>query len=1038
MTLEDFFTLTEMKDGLTAPARVEELVNVMQKERDCVVKNVGDATRQWSTVASTIAATENRDCLDLFIQLDGLWFIDRWLKDAQKFSKDTSDGFVEESMTALLRALERLHMDNERSISSEIWITIKNLLGHSNSAVQDRARALFDSWNQSRNADKVHHDEKVGESHDAVIADRATLAGGSSLLECSAKSVPLSKQSSNMENHAGEPACDDILPSRNTDDPHPEKVEDVKIQTSNNQVRSHMTSDSLQVEDGPSVPSDSSLVLKSVGENFSAVEETAMRPGEGGTSIDTCSSPATKQDKLEEKSVRVKLNEVLHDANQTYEMEISAAEVIATEISSASDKLDAEDVSLSADAVDASDSVIEPLLQNKIDAKDGGFCQKPTSHGELNTESKSEMNHFNSTAVFQTTGEGGECYSSSLQDSSGSESMLRKNEDPGTLFSQMEDIEAVDEVKGQGSGRGEDVINASDCLKPPRDMKKHDVADMELEYGLVDALELARQVAQEVEREVVDYKEPFCSSSSEKTSEGGVGQPGSPDSINGNDDQFTEGPLREAPSGRNLSADASPKGEDHFINSDNPDTEPENCIPDMESSQVTEAAQEPQVILEKGLCDFDLNQDVCCEDMDHPVNPSTATVSVVSASRPVAAPGLPAAPLQFEGTLGWKGSAATSAFRPASPRRISDGDKYLCVGGSSNSSKQRQDFLDIDLNVAEGADDETGDVVVPEKQIPLSSSLPSVESSVEVSPRRSERLNLDLNRISDEGDALPSDGRTEARRFYPRNGHQSPSPASSSSSMPPAMRNIDLNDPTFCNDSSDYRPRLGKPMADNVNTYGGPKLDDPGFSLMGKRLEVSRKDFPPQSLSVLQNGRAVEPAIDPNLTRVGGVLDLGPAVPYSHPPVYGFNSLPAGPSMSFSSAMYGPGGSIPYMMDSRGAHVVPQIVASASAIPPSYTPQPSFIMSMTGATPGLNGAGPSRPSFDLNSSGFFVEGGSRDLGGLRQLFSPGDGRLVDEHLRAYPQSTLSSAGIGEKRKEPDGGWESYPFSNKQHQQPPWR
>jgi hypothetical protein len=72
MTLEDFFTLTEMKDGLTAPSRVHELVAVMKKEKFTVVKNIGDATRQWAAVASTVAATENKDCLDLFINLDGL------------------------------------------------------------------------------------------------------------------------------------------------------------------------------------------------------------------------------------------------------------------------------------------------------------------------------------------------------------------------------------------------------------------------------------------------------------------------------------------------------------------------------------------------------------------------------------------------------------------------------------------------------------------------------------------------------------------------------------------------------------------------------------------------------------------------------------------------------------------------------------------------------------------------------------------------------------------------------------------------------
>ena len=119
MTLEDFFTLTEMKDGLTAPSRVQELVSVMQKEKDCVVKNVGDAMRQWASVASTIAATDNKECLDLFIQSDGLWFINRWLQDVQN-AGDTNESCIEESITALLRAVEKLHLDCEKSMSSGI------------------------------------------------------------------------------------------------------------------------------------------------------------------------------------------------------------------------------------------------------------------------------------------------------------------------------------------------------------------------------------------------------------------------------------------------------------------------------------------------------------------------------------------------------------------------------------------------------------------------------------------------------------------------------------------------------------------------------------------------------------------------------------------------------------------------------------------------------------------------------------------------------------------------------------------------------
>ncbi|KAK1382097.1 hypothetical protein POM88_019832 [Heracleum sosnowskyi] len=98
MTLEDFFTLTEMKDGLTALDGIKEL--------------------QWSTFVSIIAVIENQDCLDLFLQLDRLDYLDSWLKDAQKFGEETGDSFVAESITAIVAAVvEKLHTNTEKSVN---------------------------------------------------------------------------------------------------------------------------------------------------------------------------------------------------------------------------------------------------------------------------------------------------------------------------------------------------------------------------------------------------------------------------------------------------------------------------------------------------------------------------------------------------------------------------------------------------------------------------------------------------------------------------------------------------------------------------------------------------------------------------------------------------------------------------------------------------------------------------------------------------------------------------------------------------------
>lgn len=979
MTLEDFFTLTEMKDGLTSLSRVEELVKVMQKEKDCAVKNVGDASRQWTAVASTIAATENKDCLDLFIQLDGLWFIDRWLQDAQKFCTNTSESFIEESITALLQALEKLHINSERSMSSGIWITVKNLLGHKSSTVQDRARILFDSWKQERNEDVSNREaDNIVVSHD----------DGSSKLVAedsrpSASSIPTDSEGTNKGNtYTSDPA---------------ERGDDVGIHTDNNQPSTDKILDCADAKERSADPTASSVVSNPVKENPSTMEDPTVRPP-GGTSVET-SFPVPKKGTVEEPSDFQKVNEVSKNEKHSDKVE-----------SSVSSPVKPGSASLVADAASPRETKKQPDLEVNVEANENDWCQKisgtdcaiaPASESKSAVGESRVVNHSNAA-------EDGECCSNALHDSSVTGNMLGKPEDL-EMTSSLDDLGTVYEDKEHASDEDGDFRIAYEFSKPVMDTKSSDVinkrrSDSELDYG-VDALEVARQVAKAVEREV--FKGPFPSSSSEKTSEGGLKQPGSPDSINEKQDLPTEGSPHELPTAQSHSAEARSEGEVHVRNEANLDAKPDNH--DMEFSQVTEAAQETEINPGKGLCGFDLNEEVCSDEMDQPGNAVSTPISVVSASRPATIPGLPVAPLQFEGTLGWKGSAATSAFRPASPRKNPDSDKNHSVGGTSDSSsKQRHDFLNIDLNVAEGGDD-LG------KQIPASSGLPSGESSIEVS-QRSERFKLDLNRIEDDGDVLPSNTTVEGQHMYNRNGRCSPTPASSSSSMQPSMRNFDLNDGPSLQDSLDQGPSKFSQILVS-------KPDASVISIMGTRVEINRKDSVPQVTS-LPNGKAVEPAVDATVT--SSFLGLAPTGSYTHSPVFGYNGLTTGPSISLSSAMYGPTGAIPCVVDTRTT-LLPQIVPSATAVPP-YS-QPPFMLSMTNAQPGLNGAGPSRPNFDLNS-GYMVEGGNRDSG-LRQFFITGQ-----EHLRTNSQPPSSSS-IGGKRKEPDGGWEAYQFSYNP-QQPPWR
>nr|GFA35393.1 hypothetical protein [Tanacetum cinerariifolium] len=86
---------------------------------------------------------------------------------------------------------------------------------------------------------------------------------------------------------------------------------------------------------------------------------------------------------------------------------------------------------------------------------------------------------------------------------------------------------------------------------------------------------------------------------------------------------------------------------------------------------------------------FDLNQEVCSEEVDNLVNPVSSTISFVSASQPTATSGLSSTPLQFEGILVLKESISTSALKPI-------------IDGTHKNSKQRLDCLDFDLNATDG------------------------------------------------------------------------------------------------------------------------------------------------------------------------------------------------------------------------------------------------------------------------------------------------------------------------------------------------
>ncbi|KAL4578954.1 hypothetical protein LXL04_015088 [Taraxacum kok-saghyz] len=878
MTLEHFFTSTELKDGLTTPTRVTELLTLMQKEKD-----INESTRHWSNVAITLATTENKECLDLFVQLDGLSFIDKWLKDAQNDSD-----LEEELIIRVLKALERLQVDSNRS---GIGKTVEGLFCHGNSVVREKAKALVDRWTPVPD----------GMECDSVAVDNE-------------EKVEQETDKEEIPTHETESAVPDSIPPVEVSDSIPPETDLTGVSDS---VPPVAGGDGDPVEAHLAGVSDSTSPVATGGDGGGG-------GGGGGEGLDVS-----------------EMDKDIEDENEKQEI---AGAVESTAL-------------LPSSTTDADNDTKTEVSEKDEDMIEDSENPKTASNTESEKDDGIESGNNND---------------------SGSDSSFSKKS-----------------TKGQD----DDLIS-----KRP--------SDMELDYGIVDPLELARQVAIEIEREVDSNSggqscSSSSSSSSSSTSGNGIGIGKEPEVSSGQVETLVLEP------------------------------EPE---PEMEIPPVQESESVPNV--EKGFSGFDLNQEFSSEEVgigigigiDNPASASTP-ISIVSASRPEPATELPISPLQFEGALGWKGSAATSAFR-----KIPEVEKTF-----SSSSSHRSDGLNFDLNVTESGDDKTENLFSRDK-MPV--------TSYQETPRRLEKLELDLNSFG--GGIGDSTTTTASASGITLDWNRDSRVASSFQTYPPTQslpfKNIDLN----LNDHSNVpnNPFLSKLFN---------KRDDSVISIFGTQVEVNRKDSNSSSISNSNsNSNSIPPpnGIDFTLGRPGS---NSIPTPYPNLPNYTHNGFTMAP-------MYGPGGpsgglgglggsggygSIPYMVDSRGAVVTPQIMQ------PVYSqPTHPFLYAPPGAPSGSNGAGPSRNNFDLNS-GFMGDLGNRENNGglgLRQFFNTNQNeqQQLQQYLRINNNNNnnnslqaSSSSVIGGKRMEPETGWDLFPVNYKHHQsqsqhhqnqnqQPPWQ
>ncbi|CAN4086132.1 unnamed protein product [Withania somnifera] len=455
-----------------------------------------------------------------------------------------------------------------------------------------------------------------------------------------------------------------------------------------------------------------------------------------------------------------------------------------------------------------------------------------------------------------------------------------------------------------------------------------------------------------------------------------------------------------------------------------------------------------------------------CLSNVHIMNPLPFAISSVSCSLPAsitvaAAAKGPFVPpeelLRVKGAFGWKGSAATSAFRPAEPRKSVDIPLSSATTSrtEASTSKHSRPQLDIDLNVPDERtfDDINGQDSALELISPLGhiANRASLKNEVIDSPAVVQcpgGLDLDLNRLDEPGDA----GQCSVSSSCRLDGAVFPAKASPIG-LPSGdvRRDFDLNNGPGVDDSnaeslfhSNHQGsmrsqlpasnlRLNNPEMGNLSSWFTPGSTYSTVTLPS--ILPDRVEQPPFPIVTPGAQRILGPAGSPFTPDVyrSSVLSSSPAVPFQSSsfqyPVFPFGTSFALPSASFSV------GSTSFVDSSSGGRIYTpsvnsQLLGPVGTVSSQY-PRPYVI-----GLPDSNSNGTmdhnrkwGRQGLDLNAGPGVVDMEGREESvslTSRQLSVAGSQALAEEHGRMYavPGGVL-------KRKEPDGGWDSESFRFRQ-------
>ncbi|KAL5582468.1 hypothetical protein UlMin_014910 [Ulmus minor] len=396
--------------------------------------------------------------------------------------------------------------------------------------------------------------------------------------------------------------------------------------------------------------------------------------------------------------------------------------------------------------------------------------------------------------------------------------------------------------------------------------------------------------------------------------------------------------------------------------------------------------------------------------------------------------------LRSKGELGWKGSAATSAFRPAEPRKNVETSVHTSDGPMVNSpfTKQGGALLDFDLN-------EPDDRVYEDVASQISATITRPDS--ESLDRCAGGLDLDLNRVDESPDVGPffaSDSSRLENASLPSKSSLSGGLCNGGAMV---SRDFDLNNGPGLDEAGTETAPCTQPTKSSV------QLTPPTSGIRGSSEFGNFSWFPPPNtysaiavppifpargehsyVASVGSQRVLCPTgsttFDPELYRVP-VLSSAPAVafPPATPMPYPGFPFPLS-SNSFQSPAY---------MDasSGGALCFPTIpsplVGPAGVVSSPY-PRP-YVMNLPG---GASNIGPDgrrwgSQGLDLNAGPGGTDTERRDERvplGLRQVSVPSSQVLVEEQLKMFQVGGIL------KRKEPDSGLDA--VDRISYKQPSWQ